>query len=247
MLLNPYRFASAPATDPYFANVVLLTHFETSESTTVPVDRSPVTKAFGVGGIPNATISTAQSKFGASSALLTAANSSYFQSPSVAAFYTGTSPFTIECWIRPSAAVLAGGFNYICGQQDTSGGYATNLLAISSGKPTIALWVPSLAGFAQVTGPSVLTAGQWYHIAGARRTDGAVQLFIDGVSAGTFAVNPAFAMMNSTSTIFGIGRGGDYGGGGYFDGYIDELRFTVGVNRYASGNFTPPTAAFPNS
>ncbi len=55
---------------------------------------------------------------------------------------------------------------------------------------------------------------------------------------------PASGVINSTSYNFSIGRAGEDGEADprYYNGHIDEFRFTKGVARWTS-NFTPPTSS----
>ncbi len=70
-------------------------------------------------------------------------------------------------------------------------------------------------------------------------------MFIDGILVDTQTVGGA-SIENSTDPLnIGIEHNND--GNFYpFQGWIDNLRMTVGVARYTA-NFTPPAAEFPTS
>jgi hypothetical protein len=91
-----------------------------------------------------------------------------------------------------------------------------------------------------ITSSGALSGSQWYFITVVREGTGSNQtkIYIDGVNDGTGTVNTNF---NQTSIAY---VGANRTGGDALNGYIDELRITNGVARY-TGNFTPPTAAFP--
>ncbi|TIL80512.1 MAG: LamG domain-containing protein, partial [Mesorhizobium sp.] len=60
------------------------------------------------------------------------------------------------------------------------------------------------------------------------------------------SATPANSNTFNAATVLAIGS--TSAGARSFNGWIDELRITKGVARYASdGGFTPPTAAFPRS
>jgi hypothetical protein len=79
----------------------------------------------------------------------------------------------------------------------------------------------------------------WHHLA-LTRLGTAVTIWVDGVSRATSTSSASF----SGQTNF-VGRNNAYSPRNLV-GYIDDLRITKGVARYTA-NFTPPTAAFPDS
>jgi hypothetical protein len=100
-----------------------------------------------------------------------------------------------------------------------------------------------LANSTFLSGTSTLTNNTWYHFA-ACRSGSTLKLFVDGVEeySGTDTTD------YTSSASFNAGDRQDLDPFGQYplDGYIDDLRITKGVARYTA-NFTPPTAAFPDS
>jgi len=76
-------------------------------------------------------------------------------------------------------------------------------------------------------------SSQWYHIA-VTREGSSLKQFVDGTQLGTTVTDNT----NYADGLTWIG----YGGSGYFNGYMSDVRITKGLARYTA-NFTPPTAA----
>ena len=218
-------------TDPNFASVSILLHFDGSNGSTTFTDSS--NNAFSVTAVGNAQISTAASKFGGASLALDG-NGDYLNLPSSAAFAMGTGDFTVECWLYTSYSAAAQMFVDTV-QPGTSGG-ATSRLYIAVGTDQT-IFVGPFPGFLQTTGK--ITLSSWNHVAvvrsGSTRT-----VYINGVSAGSGTFTD-----NLSSAYLTIGRDAASGGTIIWNGYIDDFRITKGVARYTA-NFTPPTAAFPD-
>jgi len=223
------RRASAwPNTDdPFFSNVSLLLHMDGTGSTFLDSSGSP--KTITANG--DATQSTAQSKFGGKSAFFDGSGDSV----SFADIQLGIGNFTIELWFRTDSSTqyaqlignesgLTTGFTVLINNNSSTGGqiavFRAGVLAVQS------------------------SSGDWsdgaWHFLALVRSGATVALYIDG-------------------TLYGSGNdSGSYDGGNYYlgtnnfypgrdlAGYIDELRITKGIARYTA-NFTPPTAAFPDS
>lgn len=187
--------------------------------------------------VGDAKISTVQSKFGGSAMHMPATNGNYFISPPNQPNYLfGTGNFTVEAWVYPTAFSnqAAGIFGY-----GLSGGYTDWVLELdTSGN---ALWVDtnSVRFYASAS----LSLNTWTHIA-VVRTNSAITLYYNGVSVGTYSTINNISG-NSTSARLNVGTGPQVPGSRQFIGYIDELRITKGVARYAT-TFTPATKAFPN-
>jgi YD repeat-containing protein len=232
--------------DPNMASVSLLLHGDGSNGSTTMTDSSLSPK--GVTAVGGAQISTAQGKFGGASVVLNGSGA-YLSSPNHADFNFGTGDFTIETWVRLNA-LPASGLNYaIAGKYtaagnlrswlfhlvNTGGVYELGLLLSPDGSSTAA------AGVLTKSGSITVSTGAWYHLA-VTRQGGVVRFFVNGVAYGPFTntISP-FA---GTSAIT-IGTTGD-AAGGWLNGYLDDLRITKGIARYAA-SFTPPVQAFPNS
>jgi hypothetical protein len=91
----------------------------------------------------------------------------------------------------------------------------------------------------KVTGAVTLATNTWYHVEWDRAS-GEHYLFLDGVSAGTGTETSVNQTTYGSGTTADVGR---WGSGSYFNGWIDEFRFTKGVSRHTSG-FTPPTSEY---
>ncbi|QKC83613.1 LamG-like jellyroll fold domain-containing protein [Mesorhizobium sp. NZP2077] len=64
---------------------------------------------------------------------------------------------------------------------------------------------------------------------------------------GTMVASSTHRTINPSGAVLSIGADGNTSGFN-FNGWIDEVRITKGVARYASDSgFTAPTAAFPRS
>jgi hypothetical protein len=188
--------------------------------------------------VGNSQISTSTFKYG-TGALKFNGTTDYLPTPTKTTFALGSGDFTIEGWINQTATQNA----YIAGQADstfTTAGSAW-FLYVTALAPIFGV----IVGATQSATSQNLTAptNTWTHIAGVR--DGStIRLYVNGVQSSSAAVS---GIINSPTSSVSVGRAGDYTGA-YFNGYIDDFRFTKGICRYPSGTtFTPPTAAFPNS
>lgn len=206
--------------DPDFSNVSLLLHMDDSNGSTTFADSS--SNAIAVTGYGNTQISTAQSKFGTSSAYLDGFGDYLMTASSLAPLQMGTGDFTVEAFIRPEAV---NGYRGIIGL----GLGDFNTLYILNGQ---LVWYSSgvVAG--------TIAVNTWHHVAASRQGT-SLRVFLDGTLVNT--------SINSTDLTLGRLRVGSNGAntGEFFQGWIDELRVTKGVARYTA-NFTPPTAPFPD-
>ena len=137
----------------------------------------------------------------------------------------GTGNFTVECWVY---------FSSVGNGQLVAAGSGTNTNAYywqyyssqlqfgiqNVGSITVTSWTP--------------IANAWYHIAVVRSGTNVYQ-FVNGTQLGS-------TVTSSQNFVDGPTYVG-YGGAGYLNGYINDLRITKGVARYTS-TFTPPTTAF---
>jgi hypothetical protein len=216
---------SSSAGDPNWGNVQLLLRMNGTNGSTTFTDSSTTGHTITANG--NAQISTAQSKFGGASCLFDGTGD-YLSTATLSSLSPGTSAFTIEFWVRwvdvtgpQTPFSFAGAF-------DISKNNA-NTFQIAG------LMTPGVA----FNSTTAFVNNQWYHIAVCRGI-GTARLYVDGVlEASASGTNLDISL---TNVYVGRNLNPTY----YFNGYIDDLRLTIGVDRYTA-NFTPPTAQFPNS
>lgn len=223
-----------PATDPNFANVVLLLHMNGANGSTTFTDNS--SSAHVVTPNNNVQISTAQSKFGGASGLFDGV-SDYLSLPFSGNWQLSDADFTVECFVRPISWLNA------------DAAIVGNYSGASAGH-----WVFQITGSGSnlqfrhadsiiVTQAATVNLNEWSHIAASRQS-GTLRMFVNGVQ---LAADASFTANFSQGTGIGVGSlYPSFPNDSEFNGYMDELRITKGVARYTA-NFTPPTAAFPNS
>ncbi|PSH68627.1 hypothetical protein CU102_12775 [Phyllobacterium brassicacearum] len=222
--------------DPFFSSVVLLCGFNGVDGATTSSDESSAAHALTFVG--NAQLDTAQFKFGASSLLLDGGGDR-MTSPDSLDWQLGAAnsdPWTVECWVRWN--VLDTNNRGIMGQ-----GSAAWIL---TGAGTIGqlAFAGANSGTLTTTG-TAMTTGVWYHVAVDHDSTGKIRLYIDGVMRAS--ATPANSAIPNITDQLGIGAQNSSGSVD-MNGWLDEIRITKGVARYASDSgFTPPTAAFPRS
>ena len=189
----------------------------------------------------SATTSTAQVKFG-SAAFLGAPGK--ISTPDNADFFTGSDNFTVDFWVNrngTTGAKALAGHLFSSGLATSSSigiGFDTTnhvvvLLAQNTG------YVNGGSGFSSA---STITGSAYHHVA-VVRSGTSVFIFIDGLLDKTQAIS---GTINAGSATWAVGRMGDYTGYPDFNGYIDELRLSIGASCGArwTSNFTPPTSAY---
>lgn len=210
------------AIDTYYDSVTLLLHCNGSNTSTSFGDNSKAPKAITPAN--QAQISTAQSKFGGSSALFDGTGD-YLDTGFVA---MGSSDFTLEGWFYFNAL---GAGNRTLFSQYTGADAARTIFDIRNAK----LSIFSGSNGTQ-SGTTTLITGQWYHIAFVR-VGTTCKGYLDGVLEVT---HNTFQTPYATSL-----RIGSYptASGDEYSGYMDDIRFTNGVARYVA-NFSVPTEEF---
>ncbi len=212
----------AGAADPFFANVQLLLHMDGSNGSTTFTDSSSAARTLTANG--NAQISTAQSQFGGASGLFDG-NGDYVAVPSNAAL-TAAGDFTLEFWIRPTTwpttnthVLFAGSFVI---QRDNA-----NLIVFDGATRSFG---------------SLPSTGVWTHVAVTRSGMGTNNCkgFLNGTQSMQWTQTSTTLFTLSSATI-----GGRVSPAIWFNGHIDEWRWTVGTARYTS-SFTVPTQPFPD-
>jgi hypothetical protein len=186
----------------------------------------------GITAVGNAQVDTAQSKFGAASALFDG-DGDYL----AIANMTSANTFTFESWIR--FASLPGSFQMLVGSSSSQ--YFALANVSGSYFWELSVWT---SGFSQyvVRFPATVSTNTWYHIA-TQKTGTTISLYQDGTSISSSAT---FNTLTTAMTLFDTTtRIGAWSNDAYsVNGHMDEVRISDSV-RYTAG-FTPSTTPFVN-
>lgn len=217
------------AVDDSYTKVLL--HCDGADASTTITDESGKTWT----ARNHAQLDTDQYKFGTASLLLDGTDD-YIDTPDGDDFTVGSGDFTFDFWIKRAST---GGRQGLFGQCNSSGGYGSVLAEFNtSNQLKVYAYYNAGANAITHTGATYTDTSAWHHIAVIRYSN-YLYTAIDGtLSAGT----SCNVTVDNVANNFVIGRMGDYAGA-YFNGWIDELRFSKGIARWTS-NFTPPSAAY---
>lgn len=226
-LLNPWRFGTG-TTDPHFASVVLLCHFDGTNGQATTTDSSSYGRSIGQRGSP--TLSTTQARFGATSSGVSTDQA--WQITDAAELRHGTAQQTSEGWVYSTGTNSFGGW-YAKGVNTTGGlSYGINNTSATF----------RADGTNDLTGTFSSIANTWVHTANVRDASNVRRIYVGGFEEATDTLN----YNNNDTSVLELGQ--VFNTSFSFLGYLDEVRITNGVCRYPSGtSFTPPSAAFPNS
>jgi hypothetical protein len=224
-LLRPKR--AAAAAPPSGTPASLLLHFDGDFN-----DSSP--NALTVTANGDATISTAEKKFGSGSAYFDGSGD-YLEVSDEGEFDFGTGDFTVEAWVYPTDASFPNSIvsKRASGEDDLAlvlyVYQASTYLVVSSDGTT---WELNGGGTATVNN------NVWGHIALVREGS-TFSVYWNGVLSQSFS--SSLSIFNSSVPL-------TIGGGGAANqdlvGHIDELRIVKGLAVY-TGPFIPPTAPLP--
>lgn len=227
--------------DPYYNNVSLLMHMNGSNNGVSFTDSSKNNLSISVSG---AVTSTAQSKFGGSSAYFN--GSSHLQINDTPELEFGTSNFTMEAWVYLATNDTTA--HAICSKDTVVGTVGSNTgrewiwrINRSISRVQFITFDAPVGGTTIIALSDLYTFNQnvWNHLAISRIAT-TVYFFINGdpYGSGTCVNN----IQSQTSNIR-IGSGFFSGSEFRMNGYIDELRITKGIARF-SNKFSPQGVQF---
>jgi hypothetical protein len=238
--------STAVACDNYFNNVVLLMGFEgVNGSTGAPGMNDESPHAHGTASvIGSAVIDTSQFKFGSSSGHNTGVGLSsigFADSPDWKLSSANSDQYTVECWVRFTTLVA----NMVVIGEFTGGSDFAFTLQLHTTPSEIVFSTSPDGTFgsssAAVTTGAGLTTGVWYFVAADKDATGKIRIYVNGVMLGS--VTPANSSMFDSTAGLSVTSSG---AGNSLNGWVDEVRITKGVARYATDtSFPVPTAAFP--
>jgi hypothetical protein len=229
-LLNPFRFGGGGGggddVDPHFDKVTALLKFDGEDESTTISDEVGVINWTAQN---DAQLDTSEKRFGLSALLLNGTNA-YVTAGLAPGLAMGEEDLTVELFARIASNSETRVFiDTRSGPTDTGGfaffNHSSGRIRVNVGNSTVAESAGSI------------TEDQWDHVA-ATRENGTWRIFIVGDLDGTGSNSSNLSSSNNVT----IGR--SQSGSAYFQGHIDEMRFTKGVARYTA-SFTPPSAPFP--
>jgi cysteine-rich repeat protein len=204
-------------------SVALLLHLD-SDFMDVSYQCVPTTAYSG------AALSSQQSAYGLGAAEFDNNSSILITSPVA----LGAGDFTVELWAYPRSFEGEDHVFYV--KTDSEGGVSTQFYLANS--------TPTLWGDVATQGPPTVQ-NAWNHLAFVRH-QGNVTVYTNGVGGGSLSAAYDFpAAVLSLGNVPSADNQGAYNPIHGFDGFLDEVRVTVGVARYTA-NFAVPTRAFPD-
>lgn len=239
-VFDAFRWSFVPMADHdcYYSRVAWHMRFDDNDGVTAFVDE----KGHTVSALSSAIISTANKKWG---------KSSYFNpnNPQSLALINyapdidvNGNDFTIEGWAMTPTPANDG---VLIAHRNTTGSARDRGIMVVRNSSGFRAYCATSAGvvFGQCTGASpAITANTWFHWAYTRKGN-VFTLRLDG------AVLQTVTEAGTCATGWPCAIGGDPGSQlTSWNGYIDDVRLTVGVNRYDNGGaaITPPLGAYPN-
>lgn len=155
----------------------------------------------------------------------------------------GTGDFTIEFWAYATRFGQTGGG----ATSSTIRGIFSNhtILSTAASSRTLILRLDNDQLYLQIGGIALGAAGTmylniWHHIA-VVRTGATLSLYLDGTLI--HAYQSADYDFSTNTFMLGGANFSSTSSFGYFPGYIDDFRFTIGIGRYTE-DFTPPSQAY---
>ena len=235
MLSKKIMIATSGISDPYFANVVLLLAGDGTNGSQTFVDSSYNNFTLTANG--QAQISTSQKKYGTGSMYFDG-NGDYIYIPNNAAFNFGTGDFTIEWWMYCSIAWTSMTNPGIAGQKanDSSTGWQIYRNGANN-TDKVNIRIGGSGTSSDYHSNATPITSTWEHWAVTRQS-GTLRWFKNGSLTATYTVT---TNVTDSSSSLNVGYTATWGG--YFNGYIDDLRITKGIARYTA-NFTPPSTGF---
>lgn len=205
---------------------------------------SSITARRGI-GTNGAAMSTAQQKFGTSSALFDGVDD-YIALSDSTDWAFGNGDFTIDCWVRPTNVNTSAIFGQFAGSQNNVFSIGPN--AFADGAAGSIGWVARNSGAVIVarynSTAAVVTTGVWQHVAWERQGS-TFRCYVNGTSVPlttTTAIGTSTLDDIADRALIGLRSDGAMP----YAGHLDELRISKGIARYGGVNFTPPTAAYPD-
>jgi hypothetical protein len=225
----------------YLSSVVASLHLNGTNGSTTITDSSSAGRTWTAYG--NASISTAQSKFGSAS-LYCDGSGDYIQTSTygVSDLACNTVQHTVEFWFRTTTTR-----QYTClfyrGRAGVSAAYdyVININNESASAGDLALYSIGLGGSSLTSSTGGYNDGAWHHVAVVRDASNVIRMYIDGVQRGTLTYNMTESYSASSDSVVRIGRDGALTDRDYA-GYIDDLRITRACRYPAGTTFTPPTS-----
>jgi hypothetical protein len=217
---------SVGGVDPDFASVALLLPMNGTNGSTTFTDASSNARTITTFG--DAQISTTQSKWGGSSGYFDGTGD-YLRATVSGGL--GSGALTIEFWCYPLSS-----YGYFFNNR-TSGTSGDGIDTVTNAR------ISTSGGFLISANQTTMNNNAWNHVAFVRSGGGGTWArLINGVREVGGNADTNFS--GSTFDLFGNPH--PSGNTGYFNGYVNDLRITIGVARYTA-DFTPPTAPFPSS
>ena len=231
------------------SNTKLLIHCNGENNSTTFIDDSGNNKTITTAGIAKvktniyeimvntgAIISTSIYKFGLSSLYLN--GSSKLSTIDVDNdFNFGNGDFAIDCWIYPTELTS---YNGICTQRSNASSNKSWLFSSNGTKLYFSYSTNGTSTTGTLTSSADLTLNVWQHVA-VERVGTTVYLYINGTKdSNTLNISTNTIYNSSADVSIGLNPGATE----YFEGYIDELRVTKGINRYNATSFTPQTQEY---
>jgi len=174
----------------------------------------------------------------AGSSVLFNGSNQYLSIPNNAAFQLGTGDFTAECWTY--ATSMPQSFARLLSVAGTYGGSNVGLeINISTSAAPINSIEFTINGnnttYFRISTNSAISINTWYHVA-VTRLSGTIYCFLNGVLQ-TSSTSGASTNINGSG---GATIAAAIGGGGYWPGYVSNVRILKGTALYTA-SFTAPT------
>lgn len=208
----------------------LVLHCDGSDEGTTFTDDSGTSKTINVSGDVNTEEDVY--KFGTTSAQFDGSGD-YLYATDHADFAFGSDDFTVDMWLYPTSFSSEMAFYDTLELGGTGSRSNAVLFTIQASTGKLRLF---RAGSYSSATANALTINSWNHVA-IENISGTVKFFINGTLDSTTSTVP-----NLVNDSCVIGKYAD-ASGGYFNGYIDEVRVSKGVARWTT-SFTPPTAEY---
>jgi hypothetical protein len=233
----PNAVSNSTPTDPYYSDVTMLLSAQTGTVLDMSSYLSTITAVQSPGGVASTT-QTLYNPYSIYNGNGAGQGTRYKVAANSARQATGV--FTFEVWMWSSADTSP--YNCPWGPIDTASnaGWTNGSCGSSKSGRMSEEFTQSYTNY--YVSDDSMHDSTWHHFAMVRQADNVIRFYWDGVEAAATRSSSATIDFGAYDWLIGgyTGNAGD----NRWVGYMDDMRLTNGVARY-TGNFTPPTTAFP--